>query len=400
MAPRAVVVGAGLAGLGAACDLEAAGWEVEVLEARDRIGGRTWSQQLANGATIEMGGEFILPGNTEIRSLAAELGLELWDKGMRYGEREPRGGIGATKEQMRAAMGEVEAALGALDGPRSAADLVEALALEPGVAETLISRVETSSACPATEVPAGDLAGIAHIDDDPAPSVGDGNQRLALGLAERLAEGVRVGDPVVAVAWSDAGVEIRTRGGHDTHADACVIAIPATVYDRIAFEPGLPVSKREALAAVRFGHAAKLFVPLAEPMPPLAVMNVPGRWWCWTATGPGDLPMPVVSCFGGSPAGLERLEVDAGPGRWVEAVAELRPELALEPDGAVLSTWDHDPWVRGAYSVFPPPEVAAELAARIGPLAFAGEHTAGRWNGLMEGALRSGCRAARELTAA
>jgi hypothetical protein len=51
--------------------------------------------------------------------------------------------------------------------------------------------------------------------------------------------------------------------------------------------------------------------PLAEPVPPSAVMNVPDRYWCWTAKGDGDRPMPVVSCFAGSRAALERLEVAA-----------------------------------------------------------------------------------------
>jgi monoamine oxidase len=54
--PRAVVIGAGLAGLAAARDLEAAGWRVVVLEARDRIGGRCWSVELAGGeGIIELG---------------------------------------------------------------------------------------------------------------------------------------------------------------------------------------------------------------------------------------------------------------------------------------------------------------------------------------------------------
>ena len=392
-----MVIGAGLAGLAAAAELQAAGWEVELVEARDRVGGRVWSQRLGNDATIEMGAEFILPGNSEVRALAKELGLELWDKGMRYGEREPRGGIGASKAQMRAAMTEVEHALAGLDGQPSAVELVEALPIPAGTREALISRVETSSARPASEVPAGDLAGIAHIDDDPAPSVGGGNQRLASGLAERLGDGLRLGDPVVAARCSDGAVEIETERGHAAVASACVVAIPPTVFDRVSFQPALPVAKREALASVRFGHAAKLFVPLAEPAPPLAVMNVPGRWWCWTATGDGGAPLPVASCFAGSPAALERLEVEAGPGRWLEGLAELRPELALEPGGTVLSTWDDDPWVRGAYSVFPPPAVAEALAAPVGPLVFAGEHTAGRWNGLMEGALRSGRRAAADV---
>ena len=89
--PRVVVIGAGLAGLVAADELLRRGWSVEVLEARDRVGGRTWSRRLPNGAVAEMGAEFILPGNTEVAALAEELGLALVDKGMRYGRREPRG---------------------------------------------------------------------------------------------------------------------------------------------------------------------------------------------------------------------------------------------------------------------------------------------------------------------
>ena len=128
-------------------------------------------------------------------------------------------------------------------------------------------------------------------------------------------------------------------------------------------------------------------------------MNVPERWWCWTATGAGDETMPVVSCFAGSAPALERLDLGGGPGRWLESLAALRPELALEPDGAVLSIWDDDPWVGAAYSVSPPPPVAAALADPAGPLAFAGEHTAGQYNALMEGAIRSGRRAAAQLSA-
>ncbi len=92
---RAAVVGAGLAGLTAADELRQAGAEVVVLEARDRVGGRVWSRTLESGAVVEMGAEFLLPGNTAVRELAARFELGLWDKGMRYGNREPRGGRGA-----------------------------------------------------------------------------------------------------------------------------------------------------------------------------------------------------------------------------------------------------------------------------------------------------------------
>ena len=67
--PRVAVVGAGLAGLAAGEALLRAGWDVVVLEARDRVGGRVWSRELADGSVVEMGAEFILPGNDVVRAV-------------------------------------------------------------------------------------------------------------------------------------------------------------------------------------------------------------------------------------------------------------------------------------------------------------------------------------------
>jgi monoamine oxidase len=385
------VIGAGLAGLVAADELAAADWEVTVLEARDRVGGRTWSRRLANGATIEMGAEFVLPGNTEVLALAERLGLGLWDKGMRYGRREPRGGAPVDPAAFAAGVAEVGRALDAIEGAPTVRELLDSLAIDPAAREAMLARAEISSAAPADEVPATALETLAHVDDQPAPSVAGGNQGLSLGLAED----VRLGDPVVRVEWDDAGVVVTTAADHRLEAERCVVAVPASVISRIEFAPPLPERKRDAHGAVRYGHAAKLFVPLAEVAPPSAVMNVPERYWCWTATGDGGEPMPVVSCFAGSPAALERLEVATGPGRWLESLGVLRPDLALEPDGAALSTWDDDPWVSAAYSIAPRAEVTAALIEPLGPLAFAGEHTAAAHHALMEGAIRSGRRAAR-----
>ncbi|MET0824067.1 MAG: NAD(P)/FAD-dependent oxidoreductase [Solirubrobacterales bacterium] len=400
MSGSAIAIGAGLAGLSAAAELGATGSDVIVVEARDRVGGRTWSRRLPNGATVEMGAEFVLPGNTEVLALAERLGLGFWDKGMRYGDREPRGGIGTDRDSIAAAVAVVERALESLDGRPMVPEVLDSLGLEPGAREAILARAEISSASAAAEIPATDLAGVAHIGDDPSPSVAGGNQGLALGLAAQLGDAIRLGDPAVRVEWEPGAVRVTTESATVHEADACAIAVPASVLGRIEFEPGLPEAKREALAAVRYGHAAKLFVPLAEPAAPGAVINGPERWWCWTATGEGDRPMPVVSCFAGSAAALERLEVEAGPGAWLESLAGLRPELALDPLGAVLSTWDDDPWVEGAYSIFPPPELTAALAEPVGPLAFCGEHIGGRFNGLMEGAIRSGRAAASSLARA
>jgi monoamine oxidase len=391
---KVAVVGAGFAGLVAATELQRGGAEVVVLEARDRVGGRVWSRRLDNGAVVEMGAEFLLPGNTAIRKLADELGLGLWDKGMRYGRREPRGGVGVTRQELDDAVAAAGRALAGAPPDQSARDFLESLDAAPGARETLLARTEISSANSADAVAARDLSGIAHIDDDPAPSVAGGNQGIALRLAEGV--DVRLGSPVEEVAWSDAGVRVNG----ELEADACVIAVAASVLEQIAFDPALPSELADAFAAVRYGHAAKLFVPLRAPAAPSAVMAVAERYWAWTATGDGDQPQPVVSCFAGSPDALERLGVASGPERWLESLERLRPDLDLATDGALLSTWADDPWARAAYSTSPPRELAQLSGRAHGPLAFAGEHLGGEFAALMEGAIRSGRAAAKALLSA
>ena len=179
----------------------------------------------------------------------------------------------------------------------------------------------------------------------------------------------------------------------------CVVALPASMIGTVAFDPPLPAALGDAFAAVRYGHAAKLFVPLRHAAQPSAVMSVPERYWCWTATGAGGEPQPVVSCFAGSAAALDRLGVARGPERWLESLARLRGDLELDPGGALLSTWADDPWVGAAYSTSPPLGLRERAAEPLGPLAFAGEHLGGEFAALMEGAIRSGREAARSLLA-
>ena len=138
-----------------------------MLEARDRVGGTRWSQTLDNGAVVEMGAEFILPRNTLVRELVERFGLELWDKGMRYGRREPRG-VELSAEDLEAAVRVVDEALAAGAGRgESVRGLLDRLALDPVAKEMILARAEVSAASPADLVPARDLAGIAHVDDEP-----------------------------------------------------------------------------------------------------------------------------------------------------------------------------------------------------------------------------------------
>jgi monoamine oxidase len=396
---RTIVIGAGFAGLAAATELAERGIDVLVLEARDRVGGRVWSQRVdgpGGSVVIERGAEFVLDGYDELRRLAAANDLEVAGTGMSYYVREPRG-VDTDLAGVQEAGVAVVAAAGRRG--RSVAETVAALALDPAAAEAVLARVEISSALEADRLATSVLEHLAAFEPRPSARIAGGNQGLALALARRLGDRVRLSTPVRAI---DDGT-VRTDGG-DLDAEHVIVTIPLPLLRELPITPALPDAKREALARCSYGHAAKLHVPLASASPPSAVMSVPDRFWCWTATAARDEVAPVLNCFAGSPGALERLGVADGPARWLERVAALRPDL--QPDGAaggaVLSTWSNDPWARGAYSadgLEARPGDAELLAAPAGALHFAGEHTAGDWSGLMEGALRSGARAAAEVIA-
>ena len=115
---RVIVVGAGFAGLSAATELAQADADVVVLEARDRVGGRVWSQQI-DGNVIERGGEFVLSGYEMLRDLASRHGLEIADTGMSYYVREPRGVDGVDVKalgQAGATVASVESAIAQANG--------------------------------------------------------------------------------------------------------------------------------------------------------------------------------------------------------------------------------------------------------------------------------------------
>src|SRR5438105_1797469 len=140
---RVVVVGAGFAGLAAADELQRGGAEVVVLEARERVGGRVWTRALPNGASVEMGAEFILPRYTVKRGLVERFGLGLWEKGMAYGDRDPRGGPPTTREEIMAAGELIAGALRSLDSAgASAAEVLDGLGIARGAREAIRARLE------------------------------------------------------------------------------------------------------------------------------------------------------------------------------------------------------------------------------------------------------------------
>jgi monoamine oxidase len=195
-------------------------------------------------------------------------------------------------------------------------------------------------------------------------------------------------------------------------ADAGVLAVPLLHARGLLSGTGPPAWSApaiELLDRLAQGYAAKLHVPLlpsaaGEPQRPApsATFDVPGRWWCWTALDPD--PVPVVHGFGGSVEALAALDVAGGPAGWASALARTRPDLAPDLDRAMVTDWGADPWSLGAYSypvagAWPAGEpLEPDREARVlRRLVLAGEWTAGPWSGLMEGALRTGERAAADV---
>jgi len=202
------------------------------------------------------------------------------------------------------------------------------------------------------------------------------------------------------VGWSENEVNLST-DDDQIEVDAVVIAIPTAPLAEIEFDPPLEGATADALRAVIYGQNSKLFLRLRSPAPPSAIMSVAGHFWTYTQLGADGEPAPFATGYTGTMSAIDALGGSGGVERWVAELLELRDDLDLDPEDALLSSWDDDPWVRGSYSArsISSPLRDDDLVKPIGALFFAGEHTAGDWHGLMEGALRSGRRAAEQVLA-
>jgi monoamine oxidase len=387
--PSVLVVGAGLAGLHAAWRLHDAGVEVVVLEARDRVGGRTWSHALADGTVVERGGEFIAPDDGVLRGLAAELGLELVPHGFSFDRRPLPTHHAPSESQLDAFTALIAERTAALDEDAPASTVLT----EPSAVEAMaLRRIETSLSAPLAQASARRLFGDPAHHYDPAVRVRGGNQSVALELARRLGDRVTLRAPAVAVSHRSGEATVVTADGTEHEASAVIVAIPLPLLRDLSLDPGPPDQIRGAASRTGFGDAAKLHIPLAEPPVPNGMASPNATWWCWTSQASPDAPRaaPVLSCFaGGSDAAMQLTAA---------AALTLRPDVAPASEQIPLFTsWADERWTRGSYSV---PGVGTSDQDDMawtrpwGSLVLAGEHTAGPRAATMNGAAASGARAA------
>ena len=400
----AVVVGAGLAGLAAALDLHDAGVPVTVLEARDRVGGRVWSVQLGNGEVVELGAEWIMDGDATVLGLAARFGIPAVETGTDYKLREARGPHAAS-------IAEQEAHLVAANDLRTRIDDDEAARSTLGgflndvqgtEAQRVSLRIRLQGTCAAD--PDDVTLRITDGERAFAPGggvfrrLGPGNQALADAAAAALPD-VRLGERVEAVAQHEDGVTVRTSGG-EVLAAVAVVAVPVTVAAAMRFEPRLPDDLALALRELPLGPASKLAVATAGEPGLRSIQSTELPMWCWVAKGQDGRPRHCVTSFAGSPIAQELLRTAEGdPEPWLARLRTLNPDLELTGE-ARMQAWATDPLARGAYSAWDARswDRMPRFAETAGRVAFAGEHTAGPEHyATMEGALRSGARAARQV---
>jgi 4-methylaminobutanoate oxidase (methylamine-forming) len=397
------VVGAGFAGLRAALALHDAGAHVTVLEARERVGGRVWSTTLTNGAVVELGAEWIMPGDSEVRGLAERFGLTLAETGADYRRREATGPRAVTLDDQEAFLVAANLARAEIEPERAAhLSLGRFLDEVPGDdAARQVLKLRLAGTC------ARDLDLITLLITDGehafAPGggeyfrIGEGNQGLALAMAEAVGD-VRLGQCVEAVLRDDRGVAVRV-GSHEERADAVIVAVPAPIAARLAYEPALPERAAGFLGAVRLGVAAKFAVATRDRPPAISRQSTELSMWTWGANGTDGSPRPCLASFAGSPAPVAALGADRGRVEpWLERVRAMNPGIVTvgEP---VMYVWEDDPFTLGSYSAWDPSawERRDDGAVPVGRMIFAGEHTAGAEHyATMEGALRSGLRAAEQ----
>jgi monoamine oxidase len=417
------VIGAGLAGLRAATDLLAAGRDVVVFEARDRVGGRVWSHRFPNGQWCERGAEFIDSNHTEVLSLAQSLGLDLLDatKGrddakrlLDVGGRPAPFALHHSLQTELAWWHEAQAKLAALVDPddptasESAADL-DLLSLSDFLTALHLS-VATRVAVGRelrTEFMVGPdgvsqlMAGwmfARHLqagDGYEAFRIAGGNDQLTSGLAAPLGDRVRLG---AAVADIDASGAIIMAGGERATARQIVAAVPLPVLSRIW--PVLP----DELAAVGYGVGGKVSVQTDRRIwqdygrdGAVLTDRAWGEMWDTSEHQPGDGGVLTALLSSNDGAALAALPDTVE--RVIDEADRLFPGFKGMSGDAVRTDWTHDPYSLGAYATFGPGQLRdawPKLRERYGRIVLAGEHT-DEFCGFMEGALRSGARVAREL---
>src|SRR5215218_536638 len=439
-----VIVGAGLAGLTAARELEGAGVAVLVIEAQDRVGGRTMAGRVA-GTTVEMGGQWIGPGQRRISALAGDLGVETFPthlpgrtvfcEGGRRSEYEEDGEIPFSDP---AALREVEDAFGALgelargvpaDAPwraKNAAEL-DGQTLETwklGHAQSSGARfyfdlaVVSLYACEPRDISllgvladiasSGSFEGLFEIEASAEEYrfVG-GAQEISVRLAKRLEGSVVLGSPVRRIVQERDAVLVESDRA-SVRAGAVIVTVPPALRGRIEYVPALGPMHDGLSQRMPMGAVIKCHAVYGTPFWREAGLNGrtesdtgPCRITCDNSSPADDAGVLTGFILGSEAREWGRREKGDRERAVLECFARYFGEKALDPLGYAETDWGAEVYSRGGYAGVPAPGMLLDhgpaLQKPVGRIYWAGAETSPEWSGYMEGAVESGEQAAREV---
>jgi monoamine oxidase len=440
-----IVIGAGLAGLAAATALADGGASVVVLEARDRVGGRTWSRRIGR-ATFDVGGQWIGPGQARMYALCERLGVgtfPTFTDGASIADvdgrlRTYRGTIPNLSPLALLQLQAVRSMLARLvarvpaDAPWSApraaawdattlASWLGRIAWSAGARGAMDAAIRTIFGAEAGELSllhvlhyARAAGGFDRLIETRGGFQQDrlrgGAQQLSERLADRLGAGrVRLGRAVRLVLHDAEGATV-IAGGERVRGRALVCAVPLALAARIDFEPRLPPLREQLVQRVPMGATVKVLACYDRPF--------------WRDRGlsgeavSGDGPIAVAfdnTSAGGEQPALVAFVVGRPARGWSARAAEVRRPRVLgqlarwfgpeahDPTEYVELDWATERWSGGCpISTFPPGTLSVfgpALRAPVGRIHWAGTETATSCPGFMEGAVESGERAAAEVRA-
>jgi len=440
---RVAIVGAGLSGLSAARKLVDAGVSVVVLEARDRVGGRTLSHATAHGDRVELGAQWLGPTQDRMLKLVKELGLSTFaqhNEGKKvlvlgnmvstYKTSIPTlsmvGAVdlGVTIQRIESLVKEVP-----LDNPLRAAKAAEwdGITVESwkrknvktqGAKALLDTAVRAIFAAEPAEISllfflyylrhGGGLLRMSEIKNGAQETrLAEGYQEVSTRLAVKLGDRVRLNVAVRRIEQDATGVTLSTDSG-TVRCERAIVAIPPVLAGRIDYEPAMPASRDMLTQRTPMGSVIKCVAMYETPFWRKAGYSGEAiadrgavKLVFDDSSRDGTRGALVGFMMGKDAKHYSGQGMKARRDSAVESFVRFFGPQASSPIDYIDHDWPAERWSRGGYSAVLGPGVlsahAAALRAPVGRLHWAGTETARVWMGYMEGAVEAGERAADEV---